>query len=519
MMRQARRQNPKRPIHMSNMAWRMHTSWKKPLTDPSCILCHLHRNHPRKSEQNTICIMLRMRPGVHTVLLDRVGKLPTCNATRTHRNTSCNVYAVFMYFSSKGEEVQPGDLPEGADGGDVVTVLTAIDKDSRWPFAVVIPSKKIDDPNSYAVKSLETWLLGLGWKQFTFQTDQEPAIMKLANMVRKKMGHDKMQVRQSPRYSSQSLAEGETVNQQIAGRVRTWVSVLSEQYQVDIRNTHRLFPWIVRHVAWAMARLHVNTSRTTPFRIIKGHDFFGELLAFGECVLAKWPNMKDLAKGVPRWVHGVFVGKAEGSDEHIVLTPVGAQTFRTVRRLPESSRHSLHSLESVAGLPWDAKDGSSKVQPAIVVSKPGVEFVPVLPLYLHTRQRPQAQTRNKPCKTKTRSPYVRPRNQNCKQTTSQMRGCRTSHNSSTSPHHATVTRALRHPSPTALPACMTLRLGVGLPRGNCQMRRVMPHQARFQAQGGWRLKPGWAAFQQYRMSCWQNLWKVTKPHVETQLQT
>ena len=99
----------------------------------------------------------------------------------------------------------------------------------------------------------------------------------------------------------------------------------------------------------------------------KGHDFFGELLAFGECVLAKWPNMKDLAKGVPRWVHGVFVGKTEGSDEHIVLTPVGAQTFRTVRRLPESSRHSLHSLESVAGLPWDTKDGSSKVQPAIVV--------------------------------------------------------------------------------------------------------------------------------------------------------
>ena len=65
--------------------------------------------------------------------------------------------------------------------------------------------------------------------------------------------------------------------------------------------------------------------------------------------------MKDLAKGVPRWVHGVFVGKTEGSDEHIVLTPVGAQTFRTVRRLPESSRHSLHSLESVAGLPWDTK--------------------------------------------------------------------------------------------------------------------------------------------------------------------
>ena len=115
-------------------------------------------------------------------------------------------------FLPKAKRFSLATCQRGQTGVTVVTVLTAIDKDSRWPFAVVIPSKKIDDPNSYAVKSLETWLLGLGWKQFTFQTDQEPAIMKLANTVRKKMGHDKMQARQSPRYSSQSLAEGETVN-------------------------------------------------------------------------------------------------------------------------------------------------------------------------------------------------------------------------------------------------------------------------------------------------------------------
>ena len=302
--------------------------------------------------------------------------------TKVHVDTHEHiVYADFMYFTSKGEELQvtDGEPPSEVDGSDVVTVLTAIDKDSRWPFAVAIPSRKMDDPNSYAVKSLETWLLGLGWKQFTFQTDQEPTILKFAKILQKKLGSDKMQLRESPRYSSQSLAVGETVNQQIAGRVRTWVSVLSEQYGVDIRNTHRLFPWMVRHVAWSMARLHVNNSRTTPFRIIKGHDFFGELLPFGECVQAKWPNTKDFAKGVPRWVRGVFVGKSENFDEFIVLTPAGANTFRTVRRLPGDQRHKVECLESTAGLPWNTKDGSSKIQPALVVSKPRVEFVPVVP--------------------------------------------------------------------------------------------------------------------------------------------
>lgn len=55
---------------------------------------------------------------------------------------------------------------------------------------------------------------------------------------------------------------------------------------MDIRNTHRLFPWVVRHVAWAIARLYVKTSKATQFRIVKGHDFFGEFMPFGECVQA-----------------------------------------------------------------------------------------------------------------------------------------------------------------------------------------------------------------------------------------
>ena len=39
--------------------------------------------------------------------------------------------------------------------------------------------------------------------------------------------------------------------------------------------------------------------------------------------------MKDLAKGFPRWVRGVFVAKSEGPDEFIGLTPAGTQIFRT----------------------------------------------------------------------------------------------------------------------------------------------------------------------------------------------
>lgn len=56
-------------------------------------------------------------------------------------------------------------------------VMTAIDKDLPWPFAVAIPSKRVDAPilgNMVARPGLET--------QFTFQTEIE---------------HDNMQLRHS----------------------------------------------------------------------------------------------------------------------------------------------------------------------------------------------------------------------------------------------------------------------------------------------------------------------------------
>ena len=80
-----------------------------------------------------------------------------------------------------------------------------------------------------------------------------------------------------------------------------------------------------------MERFHVNKTKTTAHRILKGHDYLGELLPMGETVMAKYPNVKDRAKSDSRWVKGIYAGKTTQLDEHIVLTEAGADTFRTVR--------------------------------------------------------------------------------------------------------------------------------------------------------------------------------------------
>ena len=63
------------------------------------------------------------------------------------------------------------------------------------------------------------------------------------------------------------------------------------------------------------------------------------------------------------FIKGVWVGRSETSDEHMVLTPGGRVFSRTIRRLEPSRRHDAAFLGMVKGLPWDAQDGLVRGRP------------------------------------------------------------------------------------------------------------------------------------------------------------
>ena len=79
--------------------------------------------------------------------------------------------------------------------------------------------------------------------------------------------------------------------------------------------------------------------------------------------------MKDRAKSDSRWVKGIYAGKTTQLDEHIALTEAGADTFRTVRRLPLGSQHQLVVLEQARGAPWNTVEGIEKAKPEGLRSK------------------------------------------------------------------------------------------------------------------------------------------------------
>ena len=78
-----------------------------------------------------------------------------------------------------------------------------------------------------------------------------------------------------------------------------------------------------------------------------GRKYKGSICLFGESVLYK---ASSPFKGDDVFKRGIWVGKSNWSDTHIVLTQGGAVEARSVRRLPDQ----FHSLDvwCARGLPW-----------------------------------------------------------------------------------------------------------------------------------------------------------------------
>ncbi|CAL1169149.1 unnamed protein product [Cladocopium goreaui] len=247
------------------------------------------------------------------------------------------IYSDYLFFNKDGHII---DKETGLKQKGLVTVLTAICKDSQFPFAIVVLAK---GGNEYAIKALITWIEELGWDRATIQVDQENSLHKLYDEVKKRMPEKKVKLRKSPRYSSQSLADGEMVKGLIAGKVR----------------------------------FHINKSRTTPYRIISGAEYTGELIPLGETVMAKFPRAAH-EKSAPRWTKGIYGGKTSSSDEYLVLTESVAQKYRTVRRLPVGSQYQKETFDKMRGAPWNAVLGITKSKPDAVVSRKALVLAPEL---------------------------------------------------------------------------------------------------------------------------------------------
>ncbi len=89
-----------------------------------------------------------------------------------------------------------------------------------------------------------------------------------------------------------------------------------EAHVGEIPEDHRVVNWMVRRAAWQLCRFTVHHNGKTSDEMLKGKPYRGEPVEFGEVVWAR--NLAPASKIVARWISGVWVCKAELSDEHMI---------------------------------------------------------------------------------------------------------------------------------------------------------------------------------------------------------
>ena len=67
----------------------------------------------------------------------------------------------------------------------------------------------------------------------------------------------------------------------------------------------------------------------------------------------------------PRWQPGVWVGKLDLTDEHLLLTPRGLQRARAIQRKVDAEAWDGAFLATVRGLPWSPYGVLSKAAPGL----------------------------------------------------------------------------------------------------------------------------------------------------------
>ncbi len=120
---------------------------------------------------------------------------------------------------------------------------------------------------------------------------------------------------------------------------------------MELPAEHPLVEWIVRNTTWLMDRFWpVPGSKDTSFELRNGRQYLSKLVPFAETVMWKDPGQHKL-KLRGKLGQGIWVGRQEKNNAHLILTRQGACEARLIRRLPPSERADVQLMLVCRGIP------------------------------------------------------------------------------------------------------------------------------------------------------------------------
>lgn len=214
-------------------------------------------------------------------------------------------------------------------------IILLTDRRTKMKFAYVVPKKGIDH---YGVEQTAKDIVKiLGYEKFVFQSDQEPAMLRFKDAVRRQvMSYGAVEgqiiMEESPVGDSQNSCDVESRIKQVTGLFRTSRSYVQTKYKCVIPENHNILPWMVMHSANTLNRFNVGKDGKTPRYRLKQRDFKEKHFDFAECCWYSKPKSKGIDKMNLRWIKGIFLGILENSGELILGTTEGIIKVRTMRK-------------------------------------------------------------------------------------------------------------------------------------------------------------------------------------------
>ena len=260
------------------------------------------------------------------------------------------------WFEIKGSPTD--EQPEGEAEHGFVQCLLVTDAQTGYVAAIPVQSE-------YACEMVVKFLKLMRHTTFRLRADNEPSLNMVVEAIRGVWQHW-IRVDQTPLYSSASNGKAERAIQTVRRLAVTYRLAVEQRYGCRLSSTMTIWPWLIRHAAWSHNRYHVKINHRTPYEELFQCRYQHEVVPFAETVLFMEPMPAHRRKrGGQRhqkmdaiMERGIWLGRAEESDEHLVSTTAGVYRCRAIRRLLPDQRSDKELLVGLKGVPWDMSAGA-----------------------------------------------------------------------------------------------------------------------------------------------------------------
>ena len=244
-------------------------------------------------------------------------------------------------------------------------ILTGAEAKYGLTLAMAVPGKGNAAP--WIAKRVADWL---GSQTVTLKCDDEPAILALAQEIRRLRRESSITIFEHPEEGekqSNHLAEG-SVNI-VKGLIRTLKSSTESNLRTEIGPSHPLIPWIIEHAPQLKNRYMVGADGRTPTERLRGRGVQRPVYELGEKVLFLLLALARRGDFGARFDYGIFLGCRSFDGQEYIGTPSGVIRCRTVRQLSAQERWDREFVLSIKGNAWSS-DGERARDVNICVDLP-----------------------------------------------------------------------------------------------------------------------------------------------------